>query len=221
MRRHLYSAGTSLHTLPLVRLPPKNLESTLPSSRIHSSLLPCIRLALLPKASIDIFITVLEADAPLEGVVALAVTAASAALASAGVELWALCVGAVVAISSEEGGEGEEREGTPQREPANSVSSRDFLVDPTRSEAAGILSPSSPPSPPSLVSMISMPALGSVVSFDVSARGNNGAGAKGGIDLETLDAAVTILTASAAQIHKLVAEALQESATSLLPSRIA
>ncbi|CAO1630846.1 unnamed protein product [Parajaminaea phylloscopi] len=190
--------------------PGKSLESALLSSRIHSSLLPCIRLALLPKASLDVYITVLEADAPLEGVVAQAVTAASAALASAGVELWALCVGTVAAL----------QESTPEGSSSASApgSSSLLLVDPTKSEAANGTDSATSPSRPTLVSLVSMPALGSVVSLDVSAgsaatqgtEGSMGGGASG-MDLETLDTAVATLTSSAAQVHKLVAEALQES----------
>lgn len=67
-----------------------------------------------------------------------------------------------------------------------------------------------------------MPALGSVLSLDVSSGGGGGggdegqsAGGSGGLELETLDKTVAILTQSAAQVHRVVAEALQESALSV------
>lgn len=56
---------------------------------IAQALLPAVRLELLPKASVDIFVTVFEDDGP-GGVVAAATVAAGAALAHAGVEMLAL-----------------------------------------------------------------------------------------------------------------------------------
>ncbi|KDQ08775.1 hypothetical protein BOTBODRAFT_558420 [Botryobasidium botryosum FD-172 SS1] len=71
------------------RAPMKDAEDRPISLLIAQSLLPSIRLELFPKSSIDIFITVLENDGT-EGCVAAGATAASAALADAGIELIAL-----------------------------------------------------------------------------------------------------------------------------------
>lgn len=65
------------------------------SSQIQQALLPSLRLDLLPKASLDVYLTVLEADASEDGCAALGATAASAALADAGVEMYGLVVGCV------------------------------------------------------------------------------------------------------------------------------
>lgn len=61
------------------------------SSLIHQSLVPSIRLDLLPKSTIDIFLYVIENDG-IEGCVAAGATAASTALAHAGVEMLGVVV---------------------------------------------------------------------------------------------------------------------------------
>ena len=68
---------------------------------IQQSLLPAVRLELLPKSSIDIFLFVIENDG-LEGCVASGSVAASTALANAGIEMLGLVVScsAVCMISS-------------------------------------------------------------------------------------------------------------------------
>ena len=53
---------------------------------VHQALLPGVRLELLPKSSLDVFVMILEAD-ELAGVAAAASVAASTALAHAGVEM--------------------------------------------------------------------------------------------------------------------------------------
>jgi exosome complex component MTR3 len=68
---------------------------------VRSALLPSLRLDLLPKASIDVFITVLQVGTSRgrsegdddEACAAAATTVASCALADAGIEMWALVVG--------------------------------------------------------------------------------------------------------------------------------
>ena len=57
--------------------------------QIHQSLLPSLRLELFPKSTIDVFITVLEADGDAACVTAGSI-AASAALADAGIEMLGL-----------------------------------------------------------------------------------------------------------------------------------
>ncbi|PWN23252.1 mRNA transport regulator 3 [Microstroma glucosiphilum] len=172
--------------------PGRDLESTALSSLIHTSLLPCIRLNLLPKASLDIYITILESDASLEGCASLAITAASASLASAGIEMWGLCVGSSAALVDVDvdvdGGAGKSQKGRERR----------TLVDPTREEAA---------QSSGTVALCSMPALGSITSLEQS----------GTVSFEELDQVVETLTKTSAQIHLVVAEALQEMVTSRRP----
>jgi len=56
---------------------------------IHQAISSSVRLELLPKSTIDIFITVIEVDG-LEGCIAAGSIAASAALADAGIEMFGL-----------------------------------------------------------------------------------------------------------------------------------
>jgi exosome complex component MTR3 len=58
---------------------------------VHQSLLPAVQLHLFPKSSIDIFIEIIENDG-LEGCVASASIAASAALVDAGIEMQGMVV---------------------------------------------------------------------------------------------------------------------------------
>lgn len=58
---------------------------------IHQALLSSVRLELLPKTTIDIFVTIIECDG-LEGSIAAGSVAASTALADAGIEMFALVV---------------------------------------------------------------------------------------------------------------------------------
>ncbi|KAH7103846.1 ribosomal protein S5 domain 2-like protein [Auriculariales sp. MPI-PUGE-AT-0066] len=83
---------------PTRRVPNKDAEDRSVASLVHQALLPAVRLELLPKSSLDVFVTVLEADG-LAGVAAAASIAASAALAHAGVEMLGLvtsCAATVV-----------------------------------------------------------------------------------------------------------------------------
>ena len=59
--------------------------------QIHQALLSSVRLELLPKSTIDIFIIVIENDG-IEGCIASGSVAASAALADAGIEMLGLVV---------------------------------------------------------------------------------------------------------------------------------
>jgi exosome complex component MTR3 len=58
---------------------------------IHQALVPSVRLELLPKSTVDIFITVIETDG-IEGCISSGVIAASTALADAGIEMLGLVV---------------------------------------------------------------------------------------------------------------------------------
>ena len=66
--------------------------------QIQQALLSAVRLELLPKATIDVFITVIENDG-IDGCIASGSVAASAALADAGIEM----LGLVASCSSVRG----------------------------------------------------------------------------------------------------------------------
>ncbi|GJJ09575.1 hypothetical protein Clacol_003798 [Clathrus columnatus] len=59
------------------------------SSLIHQGLAPSLRLDLLPKSCVDVFVTILEEDG-IEGCAASGIIAASTALANAGIEMYGL-----------------------------------------------------------------------------------------------------------------------------------
>lgn len=65
---------------------PQDAEDRSIGVAIHQALIPSVRLELLPKSTIDIFITVIETDG-IEGCVASGTVAASTALGDAGVEM--------------------------------------------------------------------------------------------------------------------------------------
>lgn len=115
------------------------------SELVHAALLPALRLELLPKASIEVFVTVLEADAPEEGTVAAAVTAASTALAQAGIEMYGLVAGVAGLFV------------TPTQEQVTSPQAL-FLTDSTAVEAES-------PSVRGVLQLSAMPALGGVTSL--------------------------------------------------------
>ncbi|MCO5549749.1 hypothetical protein L7F22_003222 [Adiantum nelumboides] len=120
----------------------KDTESISLANSIRLAILPSIRLDKLPKASIDVFITILQADAGRgqgkfddEACAAAAVTVASCALANAGIELYGLVVG-VHGVWGNEGG---------------------MIVDATHAEAVKAKSS---------LTLWSMPALGTITSID-------------------------------------------------------
>lgn len=73
--------------------PGKDTEKPGLSALIQQALLPSVRLELLPKSSIDVYVTVLDSDTSELGLVALSVTAASVAIAEAGVDMLGLVTG--------------------------------------------------------------------------------------------------------------------------------
>lgn len=58
---------------------------------IHQALVPSVRLELLPKSTLDVFLIIIEADG-IEGCIASGIVAASTALADAGVEMLGLVI---------------------------------------------------------------------------------------------------------------------------------
>ncbi|KAI0283029.1 mRNA transport regulator 3 [Russula aff. rugulosa BPL654] len=80
------------------RVPIRDAEDRSVANLVQQALVPSVRLDLLPKSVVDIFITVIECDG-IESCVAAATVAASTALAKAGIEMLGLvvsCAGAVV-----------------------------------------------------------------------------------------------------------------------------
>ncbi|WVW78217.1 hypothetical protein I302_100168 [Kwoniella bestiolae CBS 10118] len=84
------------------RAPLRDTEPISLSQLLTQSLLPTIQLHLLPKSSIDIYLLVLESDTPTN-VLSAGLTVASAAIADAGIAMYALGTGSVIAHSSAEG----------------------------------------------------------------------------------------------------------------------
>ncbi|KAH9842615.1 mRNA transport regulator 3 [Rhodofomes roseus] len=82
------------------RAPIRDAEDRSLAVQIQQALLPAVRLELLPKSTIDIFLTVIENDG-IEGCIASGSVAASAALADAGIEM----LGLVMACSASTVGE--------------------------------------------------------------------------------------------------------------------
>ncbi|OSX65240.1 hypothetical protein POSPLADRAFT_1135955 [Postia placenta MAD-698-R-SB12] len=71
------------------RAPIRDAEDRSVAAQIQQALLPAVRLDLLPKSTIDIFVTIIENDG-IEGCIASGSVAASAALADAGIEMLGL-----------------------------------------------------------------------------------------------------------------------------------
>jgi len=65
--------------------------------QIYQALLPSLRLDLLPKSAIDLFVTVLECDGPLDDI-SSGITAASVALSDAGIQAYGLVIGTCASI---------------------------------------------------------------------------------------------------------------------------
>lgn len=93
------------------RAPIRDAEDRSVAVQIHQAILPSVRLELLPKSTVDVFITIIENDG-LESCYASGAIAASAALADAGIEM----LGLVMSCSS-------------------SVVGKEIWLDPTEHEA--------------------------------------------------------------------------------------
>jgi ribonuclease PH len=66
---------------------------------IHQAIVPSIRLELLPKSAIDVFLTIVENDG-VEGCIAAGSIAASTALANAGIEMLGLVMSCSAVIDN-------------------------------------------------------------------------------------------------------------------------
>lgn len=125
------------------RVPGKETESSHLSAKLEQALLPSLRLDLLPKSVIDLFVMVLECDGP-EVDVAASITAASVALAQAGVEMFGLVIASSAVIYSDR-----------------------ILLDPTATECDQADDDSDVIG---LVSLASLPALGTVTNISIQGR---------------------------------------------------
>ncbi|KAH8923925.1 ribosomal protein S5 domain 2-like protein [Atractiella rhizophila] len=79
------------------RTPGKDCESATLARALQQSLLPSLRLELLPKSQIDILMTILEMDNPVDEI-STGVVCASVALAAAGIEMYGLVIGCSAAF---------------------------------------------------------------------------------------------------------------------------
>ncbi|KAF7294919.1 hypothetical protein MIND_01030000 [Mycena indigotica] len=82
---------------PRRRAPLRDAEDRSLAVAIHQALASSVRLELLPKSTIDVFITIIECDG-LESCVAAGSIAASTALADAGIELFGLVVSCAASL---------------------------------------------------------------------------------------------------------------------------
>jgi exosome complex component MTR3 len=73
------------------RTPIRDAEDRSIAIAIYQAIVPAVRLELLPKSTVDIFLTIIENDG-IEGCVAAGSTAASTALANAGIDMIGLVV---------------------------------------------------------------------------------------------------------------------------------
>ncbi|ETS60178.1 hypothetical protein PaG_05719 [Moesziomyces aphidis] len=178
------------------RQPGKTTESAHLSGLLHQALLPSLRLDLLPKASLDIHIMVLQTDGLEESCIAAACMAASTALASAGIEMCGLVVGTVALV------------------PAQSSGEQRVLLDPSSADIGLVTGMKTS----TRVLLCGMPALASVTCLNVSAGSTQLSSAKkdpgsnavltAGLDGNTLDHALEAANAGLVDIHKVVAHAL-------------
>lgn len=175
-------------------------ESATLSALVHTALVPSLRLDLLPKASIDVFITVLESDAAGDGdaldnddeqaeqslgCASQAATVASAALADAGIEMWALVVGLTASFL-----------GDNNSEKSDQLQADKILVDASASEVVGSQIRAS-------MTLWTMPALGTVTAM----------AQYGGLDIDQVDVLLATLQKAATHVHFVVAKALQDGFT--------
>ncbi|GLB34924.1 putative ribosomal protein S5 domain 2-like protein [Lyophyllum shimeji] len=83
------------------RAPMRDAEDRSLAVAIHQALLPAVQVELLPKSTIDIFLTIIEADG-IEACVAAGTVAASTALADAGIEMIGLVMSCAAAVVEQE-----------------------------------------------------------------------------------------------------------------------
>ncbi|KAF9514290.1 hypothetical protein BS47DRAFT_1485161 [Hydnum rufescens UP504] len=172
------------------RAPMRDVEDRPTSVQIHQSLLPSLRLELFPKSTIDVFITILEADGDA-ACVASGSVAASAALADAGIEMLGLvaaCSSCVFAPISDPSQENRMQEDAPIDEDWGQI-----WMDPNAEESARASS---------VLVMAGMPALGTVTHVRQT----------GAMSIAQASACLDICLQQCAAIHTVVSKALLDSA---------
>ncbi|GAA5821721.1 hypothetical protein JCM3770_007237, partial [Rhodotorula araucariae] len=131
-------------------------EATALAAALQQALLPAVLAEQLPKSQIDLFVTVLESDG-WDGDVSIGTTAASVALAEAGIPLRGLvtsCSAALLPSPSSRPLAPSASDPPPPSPPAATA-----LLDPTRAEAR---------SAHAFVTLACVPALGTTTSVRVS-----------------------------------------------------
>ncbi|KAL0946861.1 hypothetical protein HGRIS_013028 [Hohenbuehelia grisea] len=83
------------------RAPMRDAEDRSVAVAIHQAIVSSVRLELLPKSTLDVFLTVIESDG-IEGCIAAGAVAASTALADAGIEMIGLVMSCAAAIVDDE-----------------------------------------------------------------------------------------------------------------------
>ncbi|KAG9226287.1 hypothetical protein CCMSSC00406_0003166 [Pleurotus cornucopiae] len=81
--------------------PLRDAEDRSVAVAIHQALVSSVRLELLPKSTVDVFVNIIEADG-IEGCIASGSVAASTALADAGIDLFGLVVSCSAAVVGDE-----------------------------------------------------------------------------------------------------------------------
>ncbi|KAF9564624.1 ribosomal protein S5 domain 2-like protein [Agrocybe pediades] len=89
------------YSCPTRRAPMRDAEDRSIAMAIHQAIIASVRLETFPKATIDIFVTVIETDG-IEGCVAAGSIAASTALADAGIEVIGIVVSCTAALMGKE-----------------------------------------------------------------------------------------------------------------------
>ncbi|GAA5936225.1 hypothetical protein JCM3775_006437 [Rhodotorula graminis] len=126
-------------------VPGKDTEATALASTLQQALVPAILLEHMPKSQIDLFVTVLESDG-WDGDLSIGVTAASTALAEAGIPMRGLVTGCSAAL-------------LPSSPSSSSTPTSTALLDPTRFEARAAQS---------FLTLSCLPALGTSTSVRVN-----------------------------------------------------
>ncbi|GAA5847479.1 hypothetical protein JCM9279_000502 [Rhodotorula babjevae] len=165
-------------------VPGKDTEATALASTLQQALVPAILLEHMPKSQIDLFVTVLESDG-WDGDLSIGVTAASTALAEAGIPMRGLVTGCSAALLPS----------SPSTSSAPSSASTTplALLDPTRLEARAAQS---------FLTLSCLPALGTSTSVRVN----------GVVDPQSLSETLTKMYDVCGLLHGVAKEALLTSA---------
>ncbi|GAA5913834.1 hypothetical protein JCM8208_004765 [Rhodotorula glutinis] len=163
-------------------VPGKDTEATALASTLQQALVPAILLEHMPKSQIDLFVTVLESDG-WDGDLSIGVTAASTALAEAGIPMRGLVTGCSAALLPS----------SSSSSSATASSTPLALLDPTSLEARAAQS---------FLTLSCLPALGTSTSVRVN----------GVVDPQSLSETLTKMYDVCGLLHGVAKEALLTSA---------